>query len=68
MRSVLEQSAVVWHTSLTELYISDLEQVQKSATQITLKNSYINYQSALRRLNLDDSVQRSNQLCKYFAK
>ena len=48
--------------------ISDLERVQKSATKIILKNSYINYQNALRRLNLDDLMQRRNQLCKSFAK
>ena len=68
IRSVLEQSAVVWHTSLTEQNISDLERVQKSATKIILKNSYIDYQNALRRLNLDDLVQRRNHLCKSFAK
>ena len=67
IRSVLEQSAVVWHTSLTEQNISDLERVQKSATKIILKNSYIDYQNALIRLNLDDLVQRRNQLCKSFA-
>ena len=45
-----------------------LNRSKKSATQITLKNSYIDYQNALRRLNLDDLVQRRNQLCKSFAK
>ena len=68
IRSVLEQNALVWHTSLTEQNISDLERVQKSATKIILKNSHIDYQNALKVLNLEDLVQRRNQLSKSFAK
>ena len=42
IRSVLEQSAVVWHTSLTEANKQDIERAQKTATTIMLKNKYIN--------------------------
>ena len=68
IRSVLEQSAVVWHTSLTTENISDLERVQKSAIKIILKNRYQDYQNALQILDLEDLVQRRNNLCKSFAK
>ena len=37
IRSKLEQSAVVWHSSLTRKNISDLERVQKSALKLILK-------------------------------
>ena len=34
IRSKLEQSAVVWHSSLTRRNTDDLERVQKSATWV----------------------------------
>ena len=37
IRSLLEQSAVVWHSSLNQENIDDLERVQKSALKIILK-------------------------------
>ena len=36
VRSILEQSCVVWHSSLTEDNSNDLERVQKSAVRIIL--------------------------------
>jgi hypothetical protein len=36
VRSVLEQNAVVWHSSLTEENSQDLERVQKSACKLIL--------------------------------
>ena len=36
IRSLLEQSAVVWHSSLTEENINDLERIQKTACKIIL--------------------------------
>ena len=53
IRSVLEQSAVVWHSSLTEENRNDLERVQKTALKIILKNKYHTYESALQRTNLE---------------
>ena len=41
IRSLLEQSAVVWHSSLTEGNCADLERVQISALQVTLGGDYI---------------------------
>ena len=34
IRSILEQSSVIWHTSLSQENIQDLERVQKSALKI----------------------------------
>ena len=39
VRSVLEQNAVVWHSSLTEENSQDLERVQKSACKLILKKN-----------------------------
>ena len=47
IRSKLEQSAVVWHSSLTQKNKKDLERVQKSALRIILKDRYINYNKPL---------------------
>ena len=43
IRSILEQSATVWHSSLSEENIKDLERVQKSAIRIILKEKYNGY-------------------------
>ena len=52
IRSQLEQSAVVWHSSLTEQNKSDLERVQKSALKVILGLKYENYKKALNDLDL----------------
>ena len=67
IRSVLEQSAVVWHTSLSEQNRQDLDRVQKSACKIILRNKYDSYKGALETLNLEDLHERRNFLCKSFA-
>ena len=38
IRSLLEQSATVWHTSLKEENTSELEGIQKSAVKVILGN------------------------------
>ena len=40
IRSLLEQSATVWHSSLTEENRNDLERVQKTALKIILGEKY----------------------------
>ena len=67
IRSVLEQSAVVWHSSLTVENISDLERVQKNALRIILKDGYSSYNEALDKLRLEDLNIRRFNLCKKFA-
>ena len=52
VRSHLDQSCVVWHSSLTEQNKSDLERVQRSALKIILGEGYESYSKALNTLNL----------------
>ena len=67
IRSILEQSATVWHSSLSKENIDDLERVQKSATKIILRNKWKTYKSALNRLELKTLVERREELCLNFA-
>ena len=53
IRSQLEQSAVVWHSSLTEQNKSDLDQVQQSALKVILGQKYETYKKALSDLDLE---------------
>ena len=68
IRSKLEQSAVVWHSGLTEKNKRDLERVQKSALKIILKDRYINYKNALNVMKMDSLEVRRESLCLKFAK
>ena len=67
VRSQLEQSAVVWHSSLTEQNRNDLERVQKSALKVILGEKYQSYNKALIELNLETLEERRNTLCLKFA-
>ena len=68
IRSKLEQSAVVWHSSLTQRCKQKLERVQKSALRIILGDQYLNYKNALNVLNLQSLEERRESLCLRFAK
>ena len=68
IRSVVEQSAVVWDSSLTGGEQLDLERVQKVALCIILKNDYTSYSDALEITGLDTLKSRSKKLCHNFAK
>ena len=52
VRSKLEQSAVLWHSSLTKECCDKLERVQKSALQVILGSAYTSYSDALRKMDL----------------
>ena len=67
VRSQLEQSATVWHSSLTEDDTQDLERVQKTALKIILKNKYDGYKKSLIKLDLDPLDERRENLCLNFA-
>ena len=68
IRSILEKSAVVWHSSLTKKNRQTLERVQKAAVKIILKNRYTNYKEGLNYLKMDNLDERRQQLCLKFAK
>ena len=67
IRSILEQSAVVWHAGLTEGQHLDLERVQKVAARIILRNNYISYEDALEKMSLNTLRSRREDLCLRFA-
>ena len=67
IRSLLEQSATVWHSSLSQENVQDLERVQKSACRIMLREKYQGYKNALNRLDLLTLDERREELCLQFA-
>ena len=68
VRSILEQSCVVWHSSLTQEDASNIERVQKNSIRIILKHEYISYEQAMEKLSLETLEQRRENLCLKFAK
>ena len=68
IRSVVEQSAVVWHSSLSKGEQLDLERVQKVALRIILKDEYTSYSDALLLTGLETLKSRRKKLCLNFAK
>ena len=68
IRSVLESSAIVWHSSLTQGQEMEIERVQKAALRTILKEEYSEYHSALKICSLTTLKDRRIQLCKAFAR
>ena len=68
IRSILEQSVVVWHSSLTSKNRRDLERVQKVAVKVILGNNYTSYKNGLDKLNIQTLSERREQICFRFAK
>ena len=64
----MEQSAVVWHSGLTQKNILALERVQKSAVRLIMGAKYKDYNDDLKRLNLENLEKRRDNLCLKFAK
>ena len=67
-RSVLEQSCVVWGTSLTQENNEDLERTQKTFSKLVLKEKYKDYENALLILNLESLQNRRKDMILRFAK
>ena len=61
--SLLEQSATVWHSSLTQENIDDLERVQKSAVKIILGLKYDGCKKSLIKLDMESLQERREFLC-----
>ena len=68
IRSILEQSAVVWHSSLTRKNTKDLERVQKVAVRVILGKHYNNYKDGIIKLNIEKLEKRRENICLKFAK
>ena len=67
IRSVLESSAVVFHSMMTNDDVDDLERVQRNVVRTIMGQRYICYESALNFLELDPLDIRREQLCLTFA-
>ena len=67
IRSVLEQSALVWHSSLTEDQRTGLERIQRVALRIILKDDYESYEEALKTVKIETLDNRREHLCLEFA-
>ena len=67
IRSVLEQSAVVWNSSITKGEQLEIERVQKCALRIIRKENYSSYENSLKICGLDTLKTRQNQLSLSFA-
>ena len=67
IRSILDQSAVVWHSSLTNKNRNDIERIQKVAVRIILGKNFKNYNEGLNTLRLEDLNTRREKTCLKFA-
>ena len=67
IRSILESSAVVWHSDITKSEQKDIERVQKVALRIILNEEYEDYPTALATTGLLSLSDRRTFLCKNFA-
>ena len=68
IRSVAEQSSVVWSSSLTVGQHYDLERVQKVALRIILGDDYSSYENSLELTGLEKLQARRSALSLNFAK
>ena len=68
IRSILEQSCTVWHSSLTKENSDDLERIQKCAIRIILGDQYTTYEDGLEMLMLAKLSDRREKLSLTFAK
>ena len=67
IRSVLEQSSVVWKSSITKGEQLDIERVQKCDLRIILKDDYTSYLESLEMTGLQTLKASRNQLSLTFA-
>ena len=68
VRSILENCAVVWHSSLSRGEELEIERVQRCALRLILGEQYSSYEDALDLTNLKSLKERRIDLCKNFAK
>ena len=68
IRSILEQSCVIWHSTLSEEDNVNLERVQKNALRNILKEKYENYENARKVLKIETLYERRENLLKVFGK
>ena len=67
IRSVVEQSCVVWGSAITEQEKLDIERIQKTSLKIIYKADYISYENALTLSKLPSLTERRAKLMLKFA-
>jgi len=67
IQSIVESSALVWHSSLTIAEVTDIERIQKVALTVIFENRYEYYENAINITGLETLYDRRTQLCKKFA-
>ena len=67
IRSITEQSSVVWSSSITEEESVSLERTQKSALKLIFQSEYISYSNALSMAGLTNLTVRRQKLAEVFA-
>ena len=65
--ATLEQSSVLWGSSISEENKEDLERVQKNSCRIILGNEYVDYEKALKDIGLENLQERRKMLALRFA-
>ena len=68
IRSLLEQSCQVWHSSLTKENSEAIERVQKCAVKCILQGRYTSYKQALSVLDIPTCKDRRTALNLSFAR
>ena len=64
LRSVFSFGAIIWHNSLTNENVDNLERTQKSFTKMLLREKY---KKSFLFLNIENFHSRRASLCKEFA-
>ena len=67
IRSILEMAVPVWHSGLTKKQSMEIEQIQKLAFRLILRNDYVNYQLACSTFAALTLAERRIQICRKFA-
>ena len=67
IRPILEQSSVVWHSSLTCENSADLERVQKAAIRLIMGTKFEDYQKSVDLLRMKKLSERRTILSLTFA-
>ena len=62
IRSILEQSFVIWHSTISEEDNIDLERVQKNALRNILKEKYESYENVRLILKIETLAERREKL------
>ena len=67
IRSKLDHSSVVWHSSISKKNRKQIERIQKAAIRVILKNKFDNYDEGLKFLNIDSLDERREKHSLKFA-